>query len=88
MEPAFSVFFHFIFFCYYLYNTQDKCQEIQNTIVSCVSDNWNNFITMFYNSNGQMVTIFLLLRIMFVKWSILLSTVATDFVVRTRNILY
>ncbi|XP_060858512.1 uncharacterized protein LOC132935889 [Metopolophium dirhodum] len=38
---------------FYLFNTQERCQEIRNKIVSYVSDNWNNFITMSYNSNGD-----------------------------------
>ena len=38
---------------FHLFNTQERCQEIRNTIVSYVSDNWNNFITMSYNSNGD-----------------------------------
>jgi hypothetical protein len=38
---------------FHLFNTQEICQEIRNTIVSYVSDNWNNFIIMSYNSNGD-----------------------------------
>jgi hypothetical protein len=38
---------------FHLFNTQERCQVIRNTIVSYVSDNWNNFITMSYNSNGD-----------------------------------
>ncbi|KAL4092474.1 hypothetical protein QTP88_026975 [Uroleucon formosanum] len=38
---------------FHLFNTQERCQEIQNTIVSYVSDNWNNFTTMSYNSNDD-----------------------------------
>ncbi|KAL4134836.1 hypothetical protein QTP88_006539 [Uroleucon formosanum] len=38
----------------HLFNAQEIYQEIRNTIVSYVSDNWNNFITMSYNySNGD-----------------------------------
>lgn len=38
---------------YNLFNIQKRFQEIRSTIVSIVSDNWNNFTTKYYNLNGD-----------------------------------
>lgn len=38
---------------FHLYKTQERCQEIQNTIVAYVSDNWNTFVNISFNSYGD-----------------------------------
>jgi len=63
---------------FHLFNTQERCQEIRNTIVAYVSDNWNTFYKLL---QFIMVITFLLLSIMLVEWAILLSTVVTSITV-------
>jgi len=39
-------------FSFHLFNTQERCQKIQNTIVGYVSDNLNTLVNLSYNSYG------------------------------------